>query len=154
MQPGPRPKPTLLRLIAGDQHRERLRADAPPDPQRRPELPPIVELSPAELRAWRWLLRNVYDPRLHDVADSALFVSAARLLVRCATADHELNESGLVMRNPRTNQPMPNPYVRISTIAHNQLRLLLAELGSSPSARYRCAPPRGVGRASDWDDIV
>jgi hypothetical protein len=153
MQPGPKPRATILRLIAADQHRERLRADAPADPTSRPELPPGVKLSQPERAAWDWLLANVFREHVHGVEDSPLFVSCARLMVRAAIADERLNDGGLIMRNPKTNQPLPNPYVRISTVAHNQLRLLLSELGGSPTARYRYAPPRSDGRVSEWDSI-
>src|SRR5689334_14232713 len=113
MKPGPRPQATILRLIRGDQHRERMKSDEPKigGP---PEVPPGSELSPCEKAIWDWLLRTVYLPGCHGASDGAAFLRVTRLLARANEVDKKIREQGLVMKSPRTGKPEVQPYARLS----------------------------------------
>src|SRR5688572_10969482 len=113
MKPGPRPQATILKLIRGDRHTERLKTDHP-KVRTPPELPPGSDLSPGEQEIWNWLLRTVYVPGCHGASDGAAFLRVTRLLARANEADKRIRDQGLIMKSPRTGKPEPQPHVRIS----------------------------------------
>jgi hypothetical protein len=154
MKPGPRPQPTILRLIRGDHHTERQRNDKPKLAEP-PEVPPDSNLTPAEHRQWDWLIKTVYLPGVHGASDGAAFLRVARLLARVNQVDAKIVEQGLLMKSPRTGKPELQPYTRLSRDLWQQLGVALNDLGMSPGARVRLASPRSGAMAgpNGWDDI-
>lgn len=154
MKPGPRPQATILKLIRGDHHRERLKSDHP-KVECPPEIPPGTELSAHEQEIWNWLMRTVYLPGCHGASDGAAFLRVTRLLARANEVDKKIREQGLVMRSPRTGKPEPQPYVRISRDLWSQLNSALDAIGMTPGSRVRLSGPYvGAPTAADsWDDL-
>jgi P27 family predicted phage terminase small subunit len=154
MKPGPRPQATILKLIRGDRHRERLKSDRP-KVDGVPEVPPGSELSPAEREIWTWLLRVVYLPQCHGPADGAAFLRVTRLLARANQVDREVRTQGLVMKSPRTGKPEVQPYARLSRDLWAQLNSALDAIGMTPGARVRLSGPyaRELPDSGSWDDL-
>jgi hypothetical protein len=152
---GPRPLPTMLRLIRGDARPSRLRADTPKIGGI-PELPPGAELSPAEKRVWDWLVSHVAVAGVHGTADGPMFMRVARLWCRAIEADDYISREGLVMRNPASGKPELHPYTRLSRDLWRSLGPALADIGASPIGRVRFAGPRNTGDLAgdaDWHSI-
>jgi P27 family predicted phage terminase small subunit len=154
MKPGPRPKASILRLIQGSVHTERLKADRPKIAGP-PEVPPGSALSPEEREIWNWLIRTVYLPGCHGASDGAAFLRVTRLLARANEVDAKIRAQGLVMKSPRTGKPEVQPYVRISRDVWMQLNSALDAIGMTPGARVRLSGPYAKGPADSgtWDDI-
>jgi P27 family predicted phage terminase small subunit len=154
MKPGPRPQATILRLIKGNGHPERLKSDRPKvaDP---PEVPPGSGLSPEEVEIWNWLLRVVFVPGCHGAQDGAAFLRVTRLLARANEVDAKIRAQGLVMKSPRTGKPEVQPYVRISRDLWAQLNSALDAIGMTPGARVRLSGPysKSAADTGSWDDI-
>ena len=51
-------------------------------------------------------------------------------------AQASLREYGVVIRSPN-GYPMPSPYLSVANKAFEQMRMMLAEFGMSPSSRTR-----------------
>ncbi len=154
MKPGPRPQASILRLIRGDQHKERLKNDRPKIDSA-PELPPGSELTASERAIWDWLLRTVYLPGCHGAADGGAFLRVARLLARVNEVDAKIHDQGLVMKSPRTGKPEIQPYARLSRDLWAQLNSAFDAIGMTPGARVRAAapyPPSGA-ESDSWDGI-
>lgn len=154
MKPGPRPQATILKLIRGDHHAERLKADRPKFDEP-PEIPPGFELSPEEHAIWSWLLRTVYVPGCHGASDGAAFLRVTRLLARANEVDRKIREQGLVMKSPRTGKPEVQPFARLSRDVWAQLNSALDAIGMTPGSRVRLSGPyAGTPAGSDsWDEI-
>jgi hypothetical protein len=154
MKPGPRPQASILKLIRGDRHTERLKADRPKC-DNPPEVPPGSELTAAEREVWDWLVRVVYVPGCHGASDGAAFLRVARLLSRANEVDRKIRELGLVLISPHTGKPELQPYTRLSRDLWNQLGVACNDLGMTPGARVRLAGPLNPGRSGDgdWDDL-
>jgi P27 family predicted phage terminase small subunit len=154
MKSGPRPQATILRLIRGSSHTERLKSDQPKI-SGPPEIPPGSDLSPAELEIWNWLIRTVYVPGCHGASDGAAFLRVTRLLARANEVDAKIRAQGLVMKSPRTGKPEVQPYVRISRDLWAQLNSALDAIGMTPGARVRLSGPYAKNSVDPgtWDDI-
>jgi P27 family predicted phage terminase small subunit len=154
MKPGPRPQATILKLIRGDHHTERLKADRPKI-DGPPEIPPGSDLSPQERDIWDWLLRTVYVLGCHGASDGAAFLRVTRLLARANEVDRKIREQGLVMKSPRSGKPEVQPYARLSRDVWAQLNSALDAIGMTPGSRVRLSGPYAAVPASSdsWDEI-
>ena len=150
-----RPTATILKLIRGDPHVDRLKDDRPKI-DARPMLPPGVILSPAEQTMFDWLLTHVYVPGIHGTGDGPAFAKISRLWVRVNEADAKVAQFGMVMKNPRTTKPELQPFARLSRDLWQQLGVALAEIGATPAGRVKLAGPRGPsnGEPTSWDEIT
>ena len=149
-----RPTATILKLIKGDEHKERHRDDAPKNPGM-PVIPPGCVLSADELAMWDHLMAETFIPGVHGTGDGAAFVEVARLWARVNAVDAKIASHGLVMKSPQ-GKPELNPYTRLSRDLWQQIRLALSEVGGTPVGRQRMAGPRGAAAARDatsWDAI-
>lgn len=152
--PGPRPQPTVLRLLRGDRHSERFRNDRPKINDV-PCVPPGVILTPDEQAMWAWLLEHVYQPGIHATADGAIFTKICRLWARVNQADAKCEKLGCVMRGPK-GKPELQPFVRLSRDLWQQLGVALTEAGATPGGRAKVAGPRVTSAPNDaasWDSI-
>ncbi len=149
---GRRPTATVLKLIRGEQRPSRLRNDAP-KLRGPPELPPGTKLSENEQQVWDYLLRTTYLEHAHGPSDGPAFLRATRLMARAFEADQKIAEQGLLMRNPRTNQPLLSPHARHSRDLWRQIAQALDAVGGTPAGRFRLAGPRRSGETDDWDAI-
>ena len=149
---GPRPVASVLKLIRGDSHTERLRQDKP-KMARAPVLPPGTVLSVAENEMWNYLLEHVYVAGVHSTGDGAAFVKVARLWARVNEADDKVRQFGMVMKG--ASKLELQPFTRLSRDLWQQLGIALAEIGATPSGRVRIAAPygEGAGVGSSWDDV-
>src|SRR5579862_9017107 len=130
MTSGPRPAPSILRLIRGEKRPARLKNDRPKIGGR-PSVPPGAVLDEDELLMWNWLMEHVYLPSVHGTADGAAFVKIARLWVRVNQCDEKISQLGLVICNPRTSKAELQPYARLSRDLWQQLSSAFAEVGAS-----------------------
>jgi hypothetical protein len=149
------PQPTILKLIRGDLHPERLKNDKPKI-DGKPQLPPGLDLTPDEQTNFNWLIEHVYVPGIHSTGDGPAFARIARMLVRAYEADAKIKQFGLVMRNPKNGKAETQPYFRISRDLWQQIGIALSEIGGTPAGRVKIAGPRTPGPgagAPNWDEI-
>lgn len=153
--PGPRPTASVLKLIRGDSHANRIKDDKPKH-ARAPALPPGVCLSVAELQMWDWLIEHVYVPGVHGTGDGAAFVRVARLWARVNETDEKVRESGLIAKTGPNGKNELQAHARLSRDLWAALGAALADIGATPSGRVRIASQRdgghGEGGAS-WDAV-
>ena len=153
MSGGPRPQASILRLIRGDQHKERLRDDKPKFASP-PQMPPGTVLTVAEQQMWDWMMANVYVPGVHGSGDGGAFVKVARLWARVNEADEKVRQFGMVMKNPSTGKLELQPFTRLSRDLWQQLGVALAEIGATPSGRVKLAAPRSAeDGATSWESV-
>lgn len=151
MSGGTRPKPSLLRVIHGDKHTERLKNDkpkfaAPPEP------PPGTILTEPEQQMWDWLIHHVYTPGVHASGDGGMFLKVCRLWARVMEADAKVVELGLTATN-RLGKLEVSAHTRLSRDLWQQLGVALAEIGATPSGRVKLAAPPDDGEGASWSSI-
>jgi hypothetical protein len=147
MSSGPKPMPSLLRLVRGDSHPERAR-DEKPKIAAVPVVPPGVVLDVAEQLMFDWLIAHVYQAGVHGTGDGAAFVKVARLWARVNLIDEQLRQSAQLITEGKVSA-----LARLSRDLWQQLGPALAEIGASPTGRVRLAP-RGAADDKDvWGAI-
>lgn len=129
--PGPRPKPTALKLIAGSKRINKH------EPQPSGELyAPPVHLSDAEQEVWRQTIEDA-PPGLLKNLDVEVMVTFVQAVVTRREAVKKLRETGLLVKSPVKGDPMQNPYLAIVNKQAQMILKAAAELGFSPSSRSR-----------------
>lgn len=131
--PGPRPKPTHLKLLAGNPGHRPLPADEPqPDGDLR-DAPEYFTANQA--RIWRYCIENAPEGLLKRLDTNVLerFVIAK---AQFEEATRKVEELGLLVIVSKKNTAI-NPYLSIQRNAAKQMRAASDELGFSPAARTR-----------------
>jgi P27 family predicted phage terminase small subunit len=131
-RPGPRPKPTALRLLHGDR-RDRINLDEPKPPK--PAKPPRApsHLSDGAKAAWRELARKLH--RVGVLTELDLLA----LEVLCVAVDDfrrasELSQAALIIEGSRHNL-VRNPAGRVQRDAASIIARFAGEFGLTPSSR-------------------
>jgi P27 family predicted phage terminase small subunit len=136
-KPGPSPKPTQLKKLAGNPGKRKLN-DAEPQfeaPGRMLNVPDYLDKRAAEI--WRELGRLLLSAGLFTVVDKyalAMFCVAAG---RWMEAEAKLKESGPVLLSKATGNLYQNPYLHVANRAWDQMRQMFGEFGLTPAERSR-----------------
>nr|PZN76198.1 MAG: phage terminase small subunit P27 family [Pseudomonadota bacterium] len=131
---GRKPKPTHLKLVAGNPGKRALNRGEPV-----PEgdlTDPPEWLTPEQKESWRYAIDHAPSGLLKKLDRSALTVwVVAEDLHRQAT--QAVAKFGLITKSPKQGEPIQNPYL---PIVNRQAQIMLkaaAELGFTPSSRSR-----------------
>jgi len=141
VKPGPSPKPTVLKELAGNPGKRPLNPSEPQFdvPQRTPSPPDFLGETAAEI--WRDLGKMLLGAGLFTAVDKyalAMFCAAAG---RWVEAERRVGEEGPVLVSAETGNPYPNPWYHIANRAWDQMRQMLGEFGLTPAERARLRVP-------------
>jgi P27 family predicted phage terminase small subunit len=156
MTPGPRPKPTHLKLITGNPGRRPLPVGEARLAAALPSAPP--HLSPDAVTEWERVAQELFTAGLLAALDRAALAAYCQAYSRWAQAERALTEmgrrdqltAGLMIKTTGGNA-IQNPLVGIANKAAADMVRYAAEFGMTPSARTRiqAAPPAGVSDPSE-----
>jgi P27 family predicted phage terminase small subunit len=138
---GAKPRPTRLKILSGTLRKHRTNAE---EPVVTPDIPTCPrELSRAARKEWRRIGPELAQMGLLSRIDRAALAMYCDHYGRWLEAIAALQKYGVVIKSPN-GYPMQSPYVAIANKAGEQVRLLLAEFGMSPSSRTRvhATPPQ------------
>lgn len=132
--PGPAPKPTALKLVAGNPGRRKLNKDEPTPEIIAPDCPGhLTEDAKAE---WARIMPLLMRYRIVSDTDTAALALYCQSYARWQQAEAKLAESGLLIKAP-SGYPIQNPYLAIVNRAMEDCHKYLQQFGLSPSARTR-----------------
>jgi len=150
----------VLKLLNGSAQRNpgRLRDDSKVAPKdRTPALPDgLLEAVPHAVRdRYRWLVKEFVLPVAHGRPDGIAILTLTQTMIDRDVAAAKVAEFGQVMKHPRTNKPMVQPYFTTLMMLNESVRRQMNELGFTPASRLRHAPPGAPGAPdpSGWDEI-
>lgn len=131
---GPPPKPTELKLLAGNPGEKKLN-DREPKPRH------ITPRCPAWLNAdqktfWRELAPMLARLRVMTEADRHGLASLCIQLALIKHVQQKLKEFGVVVKTPN-GYPVVSPYISIQNNAVAQATRLMQEFGLTPASRSR-----------------
>ena len=137
---GAKPVPTKLKVLHGTLRKHRTNAN---EPQVGVEIPTCPrELSATAKKEWRRIAPILAGMGLLAKIDRAALAMYCDHYGRWLESIAALQKYGVVIKSP-SGFPMQSPYVAIANKSGEQVRLLLAEFGMSPSSRTRVhATPR------------
>lgn len=136
---GRKPKPIALKKLAGNPGKRPLGDEPqPPAPDRTPYAP--RHLNDEARREWRRIVGMLIDLGLYTEMDRAALAMYCQAWGRWVKAERELAKMGLVLTpDDGKERGRRNPWLRVSDVAWEQMRKILAEFGLSPSSRSRLA---------------
>lgn len=144
---GRKPKPTRLKLIAGNPGRRPLNPAEPQIPASVPEPPP--NLSAAALAEWHRLAPALARAGILTAFDRAALGGYCAAWGSFVDAEEALRSGGAVITGYR-GSPVVNPHCRVRDRALELMARFAAELGLTPSSRSRIhATPPGDGDPAD-----
>ena len=132
---GRKPKPTKLKVVAGNPGKRKLNQSEPSPRVTLPRCP--AHLSEPARAEWKRMGKRLRKLGLLTDIDTAAFAAYCAAWGRWVEAEEALIKHGAVVRAPKTGVPMQNPYLSIANTAIRQIREFLTEFGMSPSSRSR-----------------
>lgn len=143
---GAKPKPTHLKLLAGNPGKRPLNRN---EPQPQGDLHDAPDWLTDEQKAcWTYAIANAPEGMLRRLDRSAMtaFVVAEDLHRQASIA---VGKFGLITKSPTKGEPMQNPYL---PIINRQAQIMLkaaAELGFTPSSRSRVTVNKDDGESQN-----
>ena len=143
---GPRPAPTTLRLLHGEQHKDRLNDD---EPAPRPNAPVEPVDASAEVRqVWRRVVAELEAMDLAFAADSDVIRCYCEAVVQHERASQVLARSPVLI-NGAMGGLVKNPALQIQRDQALLIRAMAQELGLTPSARTSIRGKEAGGAGGD-----
>lgn len=132
--PGPAPKPTITKRLAGNPGKRPLN-DA--EPQFSAEVPTCPRhLSTAARTEWHRVAHALADAGVLTAVDRAALAAYCQAYGRWVEAERELMASGKVALTPN-GYPVQSVWLQIANKAMEQMHKFAAEFGMTPAARTR-----------------
>jgi P27 family predicted phage terminase small subunit len=147
---GPKPKPTELRLLAGNPGKRPLN-EREPKPQ--PGRPPCPRwLHPEAKAEWRRVVPELERLGLLSIVDRAALAVYCQAWARLRDAEAAIDLYGSILKAKASDYIQVSPYVTIARINAQLVRAFGAEFGLSPSARGRMTvvKPRDDDEFENW----
>lgn len=153
---GRKPTPTALKIVRGNPGKRALPKDEPQLPlaPATSDAPPELADDTGALAEWRRLEPLLRSARVLTDGDRAALVAACQQWSRYVEANTKVRLAGLVVKAPKTDYPMMNPYLPIANRALNLCVKLWAELGLTPSSRTRVGAAGDAKAAADLDAFL
>lgn len=143
---GPRPYPTALKLLHGEQHQDRINNDEPIPRPADMEEPP--DASPEVLAVWRRTVHELEAMGLAFAAD----VDALRCFCEAVVVHRKacliLKQSPVLVKSQAGNM-VRNPVLQIQRDAAATIRAFAQEFGLTPSARSTIRANDARGESDD-----
>lgn len=141
MPRGRKPKPTALKILAGNPGKRPLNGCEPKPPV--PAHPPRVprHLNKEARREWRRIVKVLIDLGLYTEVDRAALAMYCQAWGRWVEAERTVRELGEVLVSPKGGL-YQNPWLHVANKAWEQLNKMLSEFGLTPSSRTRLVVER------------
>lgn len=138
---GRKPKPTALKVLAGNPGHRPLNS-AEPEPRRRMPFCPRVLQGEAR-REWHRMGKILFQAGLLTEIDGPGLMGYCLAYARLLDAEEKVREFGSVVKAP-SGYLAHSPYLAIANKALEQMRAFLVEFGMTPSSRTRVQAAGGA----------
>ena len=131
---GRKPRPTSLKLAAGNPGKRPLNSR---EPRAEPDLPTCpAHLLPTAKAEWKRLVRELYQLGVITRLDRATLAAYCQAYGRWVDAEKKLKETPGILKMPSGYIQM-NPWLTIATKQMELMQRFAVELGMTPSSRSR-----------------
>lgn len=141
---GPAPRPTALKLLHGEQHKDRINLD---EPRPRPVLPDPPDMSEDVRAVWDETLTELEAMDLAHAADAAALRCFCEAVVVHRKASAELASSPILVITAQGTL-VRHPALPVQRDAAQTIRAFAQEFGLTPSARSSIR----AGKAGDGEE--
>ena len=129
---GRRPKPTALKLLAGNPGKRKLNKKEPKPRRSLPQCP--RQLGSTAKTEWKRTARELSKLGLLSTIDRAALAAYCASWARWIEAEEKLRKHGTIVKSPN-GFPVQSPYLAVANGAMKAMTRLLIEFGMSPSSR-------------------
>ncbi|GIV86619.1 MAG: terminase [Chloroflexus sp.] len=144
---GRKPKPTALKILAGNPGRRPLN-DAEPQFAAGDALKPPAHLDRTAKLEWRRVIRELSAAGLVKTVDRSALAAYCQAYSQWVKATKELRDSPLTLTSP-SGYVYPNPMLGIQKRALETMHKFMTEFGMTPSSRSRVK----VEKAEEPDEL-
>jgi len=148
---GRRPKPTALKQLAGNPGKRALNSSEP-RPSGIPKCP--AHLDKAAKAEWKRISAELITLGLLTSVDRAALAAYCSAWSRWVTAEESLQRFGTVIKSPKSNFPIQNPFLGVSNTAVDQMRKFLIEFGMTPASRARLHVDGACGQTDPFEAFM
>ena len=145
MKPGPRPKPTSIKIYEGNPGNRPLNKNEPKPKSTPPKCP--KHLDRRAKREWKRMASVLERLGLLTEIDGTAFAIYCQAFGTWVEAVEKIKKTGMIVKAP-SGYPIQNPYLAIANKAVGQMKSLLTEFGMTPSSRSRIS----VAVTDEFDD--
>jgi P27 family predicted phage terminase small subunit len=135
---GRKPKPTRLKVLAGNPGKRPLNADEPRPEPAIPDCP--SELSDAAQREWVRLVGELGKLRVLTRLDRAPLAAYCGAYALRAEATEAIGKFGVMIKSPN-GFPVQSPYLSIANRQTEIMMRIASEFGFTPASRGRLSAP-------------
>ena len=141
---GPKPKPSAIKLMAGNPGKRPLNPNEPAPEPGDPGCP--EHLNDHARETWTWLCHMLDGFGILAKSDIAIMTLYCDTWAEYVKIRKDVNTFGFIMVSDKTGNPFVNPQLNIEAMFKKQLTQYLSELGLSATARTRLhGRPTGDG---------
>ena len=144
------PKPTKLKLLAGNPGRRPLPENEPAPPPRTRVPTPPENMGKHGRREWRRVAKILVDQGLLTDLDMTMFRAYCHAYHRWYEAEEAVLKTGVMLQSAQTGGVYQNPYLAIAKQWLTVVERLGGKFGMSPADRARV----GVVGDTDTDDPI
>ena len=134
MRPGPPPKPTTLKRLAGNPHQHKLNDAEPKLAAAIPQAP--HHLDAEARREWHRVVHELYGAGLLSRVDRAALAAYCQAWSRWVQTSEQLASEPLILETA-SGYRYQNPLIGIQSAAMETMRRFMLEFGMTPSSRSR-----------------
>lgn len=138
MPAGRRPKPTIVKSLAGNPGKRPLNKS---EPEFTPGATCPKHLDKVAKAEWKRVSDDLTTSGLLTSVDRAALAAYCDAYSRWVQATTALQTQGLVITSPKSGYAMPNPYVSIANTSLTLMHKFASEFGFTPSSRSRLSIP-------------
>ncbi len=135
---GRRPKPTRMKILAGNPGKRPLNANEPRPEVATPDCP--VELGPVARREWDRMVAELARLRILTHLDRAALAAYCGAYAMWAEATEAIQKYGSMVKSP-SGYPVQSPYVSIANRQTEIMMRIASEFGFTPASRSRISTP-------------
>ena len=135
---GRKPKPTRLKVIAGNPGKRPLNRNEPKPMTTTPDCPP--ELSPAAQQEWKRLVSELSALNMLTNLDRVALATYCEAYALWVEAISAIRKYGTMVKSP-SGYPMQSPYLAIANKQAEMMMRIASEFGLTPASRSRISVP-------------
>ena len=150
--PGPKPKPTALKLVEGNPGKRPLPKSEPKPAPIKPRIPGYLGLDGR--RHWKDLASKLERLGILTEIDQDVLGLYCDAFDRWRVAERALRREGVVIAAETSGYKMPNPWVSVRNRALDDMRRWAPELGIGAASRSRIEVKKADGDENPLKDIL
>lgn len=132
---GRKPKPTVLKALAGNPGKRAVNRSEPSVPEGVPDCPSFLD---DEAKAeWFRVASILNQMGLLTRADRSALAAYCTCYSRWVAAEKEVRKYGPIVLSPKQKIPQKSPYLCVADQAMESMRKFMVEFGLTPSSRSR-----------------